>query len=110
MSTKTLSPELLHKIDAYRRAFLSHQAPLSDPANHDNIHIRGYRKEGAITTPFDMTVLNDMNRFHPVMDTIDRLPQTGNKGIYLKQQLKNKLIEHKQYIARHGQDLPEIRN
>lgn len=78
--------------------------------NHDNIHVRGYKEEGTITTPFDMTVLNDLDRFHLVMDTIDRLPQTGDKGIYLKQQLKDKLTEHKQYIAKHGEDLPEIRN
>ena len=57
-----------------------------------------------------MTVLNDLDRFYLVMDTIDRLPQTGDRGIYLKQQLKDKLIEHKQYIARQCQDLPEIRN
>jgi cation transport ATPase len=66
--------------------------------------------EGTITTPFDMTVLNDLDRFHLVMDAIDRLPMTGDKGIYLKQQLKDKLIEHKQYINKHGQDMPEIRN
>jgi len=78
--------------------------------NHDNIHVRGYKEEGTITTAFDMTVLNDLDRFHLVMDTIDRLPQTGDKGICLKQQLKDKLIEHKQYIAKHGQDLPEIRD
>jgi hypothetical protein len=80
------------------------------PTNHRNFHVRGYKEEGTITTPFDMTVLNDLDRFHLVMDTIDRLPQTGDRGIYLKQQLKDKLIEHKQYIAKHGQDLPEIRN
>jgi xylulose-5-phosphate/fructose-6-phosphate phosphoketolase len=57
-----------------------------------------------------MTVLNDLDRFHLVMDTIDRLPQTGNKGIFLKQQLKEKLIEHKQYIDTYGQEMPEIRN
>ncbi|HEY8160614.1 MAG TPA: phosphoketolase family protein [Methylobacter sp.] len=90
-------PWLIHRL-TYRRT------------NHDNIHVRGYKEEGTITTPFDMTVLNDMDRFHLIMDAIDRLPQTGTKGIYLKQQLKDKLIEHKQYIARHGQDLPEIRN
>ena len=78
--------------------------------NHDNIHVRGYKEEGTITTPFDMAVLNDLDRFHLVMDVVDRLPQTGDKGIYLKQQLKYKLIEHKQYIDKHGQDLPEIRN
>ena len=57
-----------------------------------------------------MRVLNDLDRFHLVMDTIDRLPQTGDTGIYLQQQLKDKLIEHKQYIARRDQDMPEIRN
>jgi phosphoketolase len=57
-----------------------------------------------------MTVLNDLDRFHLVMDSIDRLPQTGDKGVYLKQQLKAKLVEHKQYIENHGQDMPEIRN
>jgi xylulose-5-phosphate/fructose-6-phosphate phosphoketolase len=57
-----------------------------------------------------MTVLNDLDRFHLVMDVIDRVPRTGDRGIYLKQQLKDKLIEHGQYIARYGQDMPEIRN
>ncbi|MEO8368998.1 MAG: phosphoketolase, partial [Candidatus Solibacter sp.] len=78
--------------------------------NHDNIHVRGYKEEGTITTPFDMTVLNDLDRFHLTMDAIDRLPQTGDRGHYLKRQLKDKLAEHKQYIDKHGQDLPEIRN
>jgi hypothetical protein len=78
--------------------------------NHGNIHVRGYKEESTITTPFDMTVLNELDRFHLVMDAIDRLPRTGDKGIYLKQQLKDKLIEHKQYINMHGQDMPEIRN
>jgi len=90
-------PWLIHRL-TYRRT------------NHRNIHVRGYKEEGTITTPFDMTVLNDLDRFHLVMDVIDRLPQTGDKGIYLKQQLKDKLIEHKQYIAEHGIDLPEVRN
>jgi xylulose-5-phosphate/fructose-6-phosphate phosphoketolase len=66
--------------------------------------------EGTITTAFDMTVLNDLDRFHLVMDTIDRLPETGDRGLYLRQQLKDKLIEHRQYINTYGEDLPEIRN
>jgi xylulose-5-phosphate/fructose-6-phosphate phosphoketolase len=90
-------PWLIHRL-TYRRT------------NHDNIHVRGYKEEGTITTPFDMTVLNDLDRFHLVMDTIDRLPQTAAKGRALKEQLQAKLIEHKQYIDKHGQDLPEIRN
>jgi xylulose-5-phosphate/fructose-6-phosphate phosphoketolase len=90
-------PWLIHRL-TYRRT------------NHENIHVRGYKEEGTITTPFDMTVLNDLDRFHLVMDTIDRLPQTGDRGIYLKQQLKDKLVEHKQYINKNGQDMPEIRN
>ena len=90
-------PWLIHRL-TYRRT------------NHANIHVRGYKEEGTITTPFDMTVLNDLDRFHLVMDAIDRLPQTGDKGIYLKQQLKDKLIEHKQYINKNGEDMPEIRN
>lgn len=88
-------PTLIHRL-TYRRT------------NHDNIHVRGYKEEGTITTPFDMTVLNDLDRFHLVMDTIDRLPQTGEKGSSLKIKLKKKLIEHKLYINKHGQDMPEI--
>jgi xylulose-5-phosphate/fructose-6-phosphate phosphoketolase len=90
-------PWLIHRL-TYRRT------------NHHNIHVRGYKEEGTITTPFDMTVLNDLDRFHLVMDAIDRLPQTGDKGIYLKQLLKEKLLEHRLYINKHGQDMPEIRN
>ena len=90
-------PWLIHRL-TYRRT------------NHANIHVRGYKEEGTITTPFDMTVLNEMDRFHLVMDTINRLPQTGAKGLYLKEQLKDKLIEHRQYIDKNGRDLPEIRN
>ena len=90
-------PWLIHRL-TYRRA------------NHDNIHVRGYKEEGTITTAFDMTVLNDLDRFHLVMDAIVRLPQTGGEGLALQQQLKLRLIEHKQYIVEHGEDLPEIRN
>jgi xylulose-5-phosphate/fructose-6-phosphate phosphoketolase len=90
-------PTLIHRL-TYRRT------------NHDNIHVRGYKEEGTITTAFDMTVLNDLDRFHLVMDTIDRVPKSGGAGVYLKQQLQDKLIEHKQYIDRYGQDMPEIRN
>lgn len=79
-------------------------------ANHTSSHVRDYKEEGTITTPFDMTVLNEFGRFHLVMDTIDRLPKTADKGIYLKQQHMDKLVEHKQYIDTHGQDMPEIRN
>jgi len=77
-------------------------------ANNVNMHVRGYKEEGTITTSFDMTVLNEMDRFHLVMDVIDRLPQTGTKGVYLKQLLQDKLIEHKHYINVHGKDMPEI--
>jgi xylulose-5-phosphate/fructose-6-phosphate phosphoketolase len=78
--------------------------------NHDNFHVRGYKEEGTITTPFDMTVRNDLDRFHLVMDVVDRVPSTGARGDYLKQRLNDKLVEHGEYIRAHGQDLPEVRN
>ena len=90
-------PWLIHRL-TYRRT------------NHENIHVRGYKEEGTITTPFDMTVLNDMDRFHLVMDVIDRVPQTGSRGIALKQQLEDKRAEHRRYIKKNGQDMPEIRD
>jgi xylulose-5-phosphate/fructose-6-phosphate phosphoketolase len=90
-------PSLIHKL-TYRRA------------NHHNIHVRGYKEEGTITTPFDMTVLNDLDRYHLVIDTIRRLPQTGDRGVALQKQLDEKLFEHKQYIRTYGQDMPGIRN
>ena len=65
--------------------------------------------ERTVTTPFDMTVLNDLDRFHLVIDTIDRVPRR-EKGVYLKQHLKDELVEHKRFIDRHGRDLPEVRN
>ena len=75
-----------------------------------NLHVRGYKEEGTITTPFDMRVQNDLDRFHLVMDVVDRVPNLGSKGDYLKQQMQDKLIEHKHYINAHGEDMPEIRN
>ena len=90
-------PWLIHRL-TYRRT------------NHKNLHVRGYKEEGTTTTPFDMTVMNDLDRFHLVGDVIDRLPQLGSRAAYTKQALGEKLIEHKQYISEHGDDLPEIRN
>lgn len=90
-------PSLIHRL-TYRRT------------NHHNFHVCGYQEEGTVTTPFDMTVLNELDRFHRVMATIDRLPQTGSQGIALKDMLNGKLIEHRQYINKNGQDMPEIRN
>jgi len=90
-------PWLIHRL-TYRRA------------NHENLHVRGYKEEGTITTAFDMTVLNEMDRFHLVQDVIDRLPQLKGRGDYLKQEMKDKLVAHKEYICREGRDMPEVRN
>ncbi|MBV8910267.1 MAG: phosphoketolase family protein, partial [Gammaproteobacteria bacterium] len=90
-------PWLIHRL-TYRRT------------NHGNLHVRGYKEEGTITTPFDMTVLNDLDRFHLVCDTIDRLPQLHSSAGHVKQAMHDKLMEHREYIVRHGEDLPEIRD
>jgi xylulose-5-phosphate/fructose-6-phosphate phosphoketolase len=90
-------PWLIHRL-TYRRT------------NHENLHVRGYKEEGTTTTPFDMTVRNDLDRFHLAMDVIDRVPKLGYKAAYPKQLMRDKLIEHQQYITRYGEDMPEIRN
>ena len=70
--------------------------------------MRGYKEEGTTTTPFDMCVLNDLDRFHLVSDVIDRVPKLGSRAAYAKQAIHNKLMDHKEYIRRHGDDMPEI--
>ncbi|HVX28430.1 MAG TPA: phosphoketolase family protein [Parafilimonas sp.] len=90
-------PWLIHRL-TYRRT------------NHHNIHVRGYKEEGTITTPFDMTVLNQLDRFDLVQDVVDRLPQLGDKGAYLKEEMKDKLIQHYNYIRKNGIDMDEIRD
>jgi xylulose-5-phosphate/fructose-6-phosphate phosphoketolase len=90
-------PWLIHRL-TYRRT------------DHDNLHVRGYKEEGTITTPFDMTVLNEMDRFHLVMDVIARLPQLGQRAAYLKQEMEDMLIRHRAYIQDQGIDMPEILN
>jgi xylulose-5-phosphate/fructose-6-phosphate phosphoketolase len=89
-------PQLIHRL-TYRRT------------NHRNLHVRGYQEEGTTTTPFDMVVLNGLDRFHLVADVIDRVPALGPRAAYAQQAIREKLIEHKQYIACCGEDMPEIR-
>jgi xylulose-5-phosphate/fructose-6-phosphate phosphoketolase len=90
-------PWLIHRL-TYRRT------------NHDNFHVRGYKEEGTTTTPFDMTVLNDLDRFHLAGDVIDRVPRLRNVAAHIKQDLRNKLFAHKRYVVQHGDDMPEIRD
>ena len=90
-------PTLIHRL-TYKRA------------NHDNFHVHGYREEGTTTTPFDMTVLNELDRFHLAGDVVDRVARFRPINAHFKQLLRNKLVDHKQYICEHGDDLPEIRD
>ena len=90
-------PWLIHRL-TYRRT------------NHGNLHVRGYKEEGTTTTPFDMTVRNDMSRFQLVMDVIDRVPKLGPRAAYLRQLMRDKLTDHRLHIAAAGEDLPEVRD
>ena len=90
-------PGLVHRL-TYRRK------------NHGNLHVHGYKEEGTVTTAFNMTVLNELDRFHLVIAAIDRLPQTGSQGLELQQHLREKLVTHKTYIDENGEDMPEIRD
>ena len=88
-------PSLIHRL-TYRRT------------NHKNLHVHGYKGEGTTTTPFDMVILNEVDRYHLVENVIDRLSGLGSKAVYTKQYLNNKLSEHKEYIKIYGEDMPEI--
>jgi xylulose-5-phosphate/fructose-6-phosphate phosphoketolase len=88
-------PWLIHRL-TYRRN------------GHKHLHVRGYKEEGTTSTPFDMCVRNDLDRFHLVNDVIDRVPKLGQHAAYAKQAIRDKLIEHKEYIARYGDDMPDI--
>ena len=90
-------PWLIHRL-AYRRS------------NHANLHVRGYKEEGTTTTPFDMVVLNDLDRFHLVSDVMDRVPKMRARAPHIKQAMRDRLVEHKEYIERHGEDMPAIRD
>ena len=88
-------PWLIHRL-TYRRT------------NHANIHVRGYKEEGTTTTPFDMAVRNELDRFHLVSDVIDRVPHLGARAAYAKQAIRDKLLDHERYICEHGDDMPDI--
>jgi xylulose-5-phosphate/fructose-6-phosphate phosphoketolase len=90
-------PFLIHRL-TYRRT------------NHDSIHVRGYKEEGTTTTPFDMTVLNDLDRFHLIEAVIDFVPTLRERAAHIRQRLHDKLVEHREYIRTRGEDMPEIRN
>jgi xylulose-5-phosphate/fructose-6-phosphate phosphoketolase len=137
-NTKPLTPGLLRKMDAYWRAtnYLSvgqiylFDNPTRDKpiifafhgypwlihrltyrrTNHRNLHVRGYKDEGTTTTPSDMVVLNDLDRFHLVGDVVDRVPSLEARAAYAKQLIRDKLIDHKNYVCKYGEDMPEVRN
>ncbi|MGZ4428806.1 MAG: phosphoketolase family protein, partial [Nocardioidaceae bacterium] len=90
-------PWLIHRL-TYRRT------------NHSNLHVRGYKEEGTTTTPFDMAVMNQLDRFNLAMDVIDRVPRLQGISGWARETLKNKLIEHKEYVRTHGEDMPEVRS
>jgi xylulose-5-phosphate/fructose-6-phosphate phosphoketolase len=90
-------PWLIHRLTYRRRG-------------HANLHVRGYKEEGTTTTPFDMTVMNDLDRYHLAGDAVDRVPRLCRVGAHFKQSLRDKLVEHKLYIRQHGDDLPEVKN
>jgi xylulose-5-phosphate/fructose-6-phosphate phosphoketolase len=90
-------PWLIHRL-AYRRA------------NHENLHVRGYKEEGTTTTPFDMAVLNHLDRCHLVMDVIERVPGLGSRCAYVKQDMREMLVEHHEYVCEHGDDLPRVKD
>jgi len=90
-------PAMIHRL-TYRRT------------NHANLHVRGFKEEGTTTTPFDMVVLNDLDRFHLAMDVMDRVPRLGSRAAYAKQRLAEKLVEHKRYVQQFGEDMPEVRD
>jgi xylulose-5-phosphate/fructose-6-phosphate phosphoketolase len=90
-------PWLIHRL-TYRRA------------NHENLHVRGYKEEGTTTTPFDMTVLNDLDRFHLVIDVIDRVPGLSSRCAHVKQDMRDKLVSHRQYVCEHGDDMGEVKD
>jgi xylulose-5-phosphate/fructose-6-phosphate phosphoketolase len=90
-------PWLIHRL-TYRRT------------NHRNLHVRGYKEEGTTTTPFDMTVLNNLDRYDLVCDVMDRVPSVGARAAYVKQAMRDKLAEHRAYVIERGEDMPEIRD
>ncbi len=88
-------PWLIHRL-TYRRT------------NHDNLHVRGYKEEGTTTTPFDICVMNDLDRFHLFLDVVNRVPKLESVQAHVRQEMRDKLVEHKEYVRKHGQDMPEI--